>query len=134
MEFIGIKAKERIWKRVFQENKACQIFRKITNISNPMIRTGFFSENLACFVFLKHAFSADSPFCLITVEFIYRISLFLQKPKYPTVSLKLELSYTFLTNLWRFSFITVLWGFMSLFIFFGQLWQKLNVLNDSAMK
>ena len=35
---VGNKAKGRISKRVFQEHKACQIFRK-TNISNPLIRT-----------------------------------------------------------------------------------------------
>ena len=62
-QIVGIKAKGRISKRVFQENKARQIFRK-TNISNPLIRTRTFlhgirnvsfSENLACF-FLKHSF------------------------------------------------------------------------------
>ena len=37
-------------KRMFQNNKACQ--------------------NLACFVFLKHPFW-DSPFCLITDDFLY---------------------------------------------------------------
>ena len=37
-QFFGNKAKERISKRVFQENKARQIFRK-TNISYPQIRT-----------------------------------------------------------------------------------------------
>ena len=36
---VGNKAKGRILRRVFQENKARQIFRK-TNISYPMIRTG----------------------------------------------------------------------------------------------
>ena len=35
---VGNKAKGRISERVFQENKACQIFRK-TNISYPLIRT-----------------------------------------------------------------------------------------------
>ena len=69
----GNKAKGRISKRVFQE-KARQIFRK-TNISYPLIRTRTcvyqgvrnvrFSENLACFVFLKHPFW-DSPFCFLT--------------------------------------------------------------------
>ena len=72
--FVGNKAKWRISKRVFQENKARQIFRK-TNISYPLIRTRTcvyqgvrnvcFSENLTCFVFLKHPFW-DSLFCLIT--------------------------------------------------------------------
>ena len=37
-EVVGNKAKERISKRVFQENKARQISRK-TNISYPLIRT-----------------------------------------------------------------------------------------------
>ena len=36
--FVGNKAKWRILKRVFQENKTRQIFRK-TNISYPLIRT-----------------------------------------------------------------------------------------------
>ena len=71
---VGNKAKGQISKRVFQENKASQIFRK-TNISYTLMRTRTcaylgvknvcFSENLACFVFLKHLF-LDSPFCLIT--------------------------------------------------------------------
>ena len=63
--FVGNKAKGRISKRVLQENKARQIFRK-TNISYPLIR---FSENLACFVFLKHPFW-DSPFYLITDDML----------------------------------------------------------------
>ena len=37
--FVGNKAKGRISKRVLQENKARQIFRK-TNIFYPLIRTG----------------------------------------------------------------------------------------------
>ena len=37
-QFVGNKAKGRISKRVFQENKARQNFRK-TNISYPLIRT-----------------------------------------------------------------------------------------------
>ena len=76
---VGKKAKKRISKRVFPESKARQIFRK-TNISYSLIRTStcayqacvyqgvrnvHFSENLACFVFLKHPFW-DSPFCLTT--------------------------------------------------------------------
>ena len=58
---------------MLQENKALQIFRK-TNISYPLhtcayqgVRNVCFSENLVCFVFLKHPFW-DSPFCLITNE------------------------------------------------------------------
>ena len=39
-QLVGNKAKERISKRGFQENKARQIFRK-TNISYPLIRTFF---------------------------------------------------------------------------------------------
>ena len=50
-------------QRVFQENKAHQIFRK-TNIPYSVRRTRFL-EILACFVFLKYPFW-DSPFCLIT--------------------------------------------------------------------
>ena len=73
--FVGNTAKGRISKRVFQENKARQIFQK-TNISYPLIRTRtsayqgvkmfVFSENLTCFAFLKLRFW-NSPFCLITV-------------------------------------------------------------------
>ena len=80
--FVGNKAKGRIWKRVFQENKARQILRK-TNISYPQIRTRTcayqgvrnvrYSENLTCFVFLKHPFW-DSPFCLITNVFTHNIN------------------------------------------------------------
>ena len=80
LDIVGNKAKRRILKRVFQENKARQIFRK-TNISYPLISTRtrayhgvrnvHFSENLACFVFLKYPFW-DSPFCLITDDIKYR--------------------------------------------------------------
>ena len=81
-QFVGNKAKGQISKRVFQENKGRQILQK-TNISYPLIRTKrrisptcayqggemfIFSENLTCFVFLKHWFW-DSAFCLITDEF-----------------------------------------------------------------
>ena len=69
-EFVRNKAKGQISKRVFQENKARQIFRKM-NISYLLIHTRKFayqevrntrfSENL----FLKHPFW-DSPFFLIT--------------------------------------------------------------------
>ena len=62
-KFFGNKTKGRISKRVFQENKARQIFRK----TYQGVRNVRFSENLACFVFLKHPFW-DSPFCLITDE------------------------------------------------------------------
>ena len=65
LKFVGIKAKGRISERVFQENKARQILRK-TNIFYPLIctrtyayqgvRNVRFSENQACFVFLKHLF------------------------------------------------------------------------------
>ena len=71
--FVGKKAKERISKRAFQENKAHQIFRK-TNISYPLIplrtcayqevRNYRFSENLACFVFLNVRFEIR-PFALL---------------------------------------------------------------------
>ena len=54
-KFVDNKAKGRITKRVFQENKKCS-------------RNVRFLENLTCFVFLlKHPFW-DSPFCLITDE------------------------------------------------------------------
>ena len=55
------KAKGRISKWVLKENKAAQIFRKMS-ISYPLIRKyqgvriTRFSENFACFVFLQHPF------------------------------------------------------------------------------
>ena len=82
VKFVGNKAKGWISKRVFQENKARQFFRK-TNISYPLIctrtcayewvRNARFSENLACFVFLKHPFR-DLPFYLITDNFLKKLS------------------------------------------------------------
>ena len=66
------KAKARISKRVFPENKARQVFWK-TNISNPLIptrtcayqgvRNVIFSKSLTSFLFLKHPFW-DSPFAV----------------------------------------------------------------------
>ena len=48
---VANKAKGQISKRVFQENKACQIFRK-TNISAYQgVKNVRFPENLVCFVF-----------------------------------------------------------------------------------
>ena len=77
-EFIGNKPKGRISKPVFWGSKASQIFRE-PGISYPLIHTCTcayqevwnvcFSENLACFVFLKHPFW-DLPFWLITDELI----------------------------------------------------------------
>ena len=75
-KIFGNKAKVRISKRVFQENKVRQMFRK-ANISYPLIgrrtcayqgvRNVCFSENLVCVVFLKDPFWY-SPFRLITDE------------------------------------------------------------------
>ena len=42
-EIVGDKAKGRISKRVFEENKARQIFQK-TNIFYPLIRTHTYQE------------------------------------------------------------------------------------------
>ena len=77
-EFIGKKPKGWISKPVFWGSKVSQIFRK-PNISYPLIHictcayqgvwNVCFSENLACFVFLKHPFW-DLPFWLITDELI----------------------------------------------------------------
>ena len=60
MKIVGNIAKRRISKRVFQETKAHQIFRKM-NISYSLIRTYtsayqgvisvYFSEDLVCFGF-----------------------------------------------------------------------------------
>ena len=68
-QLVGIKAKGRISKWVFQENKARQIFPK-TDISYLLIqrvRNVRFSENLSCFVFLKYPLW-DMLFCLIADE------------------------------------------------------------------
>ena len=62
-QFVGNKAKGRISKRVVQEKKARQIFRK-TNISTCF----FFSENLPCFFSWKTPFEIR-PFALFTDEF-----------------------------------------------------------------
>ena len=67
-QIVGNRAKGRISKRMFQENKARQIFRKKKNISYPLIRIR------TCFVFLKHPFR-DFPFCHITGE--YSVSFFI---------------------------------------------------------
>ena len=50
--FVGNKPKGRISKRVFQENKARQIFRK-TNISYPLIRTRTFFGKFGQLCFLE---------------------------------------------------------------------------------
>ena len=74
LNIVGNKEKGRISKRVFQEKKARQIFRKKrifftpdthAYVNIPEVRNVRFSENLECFAFLKHPFW-DSPFCLIT--------------------------------------------------------------------
>ena len=73
-KIVGNKAKVWISNRVFQENKVGQIFRK-TNIYTFLttlyqrVKNVRFSENLTCFVFLKHTFW-DSTFCLITNKII----------------------------------------------------------------
>ena len=81
---VGNKSKGWIPKRMFQENKARQIFRK-ANISYPLIRIRtcayqgvknvLFSEILACFIFLKHPFP-DSPFCLIMDDIYLKKAIF----------------------------------------------------------
>ena len=81
---VGSKSKGWIPKRMFQENKARQIFRK-ANISYPLIRIRTcayqgvknvrFSEILACFIFLKHPFP-DSPFCLIIDDIYLKKAIF----------------------------------------------------------
>ena len=71
---VGHKAKGRILKRVFQEKKAHQIFRK-TNIYYPLISTRtctYQSVRNVCFRKIWRAFflletpDFRSPFCLIT--------------------------------------------------------------------
>ena len=76
-QIIGNKVKGQISKRVFQENKARQIFRKRTFLTPwyahvrtcayEDVRNVRFSKNLARFLFLKHPFW-DSRFCLTTGE------------------------------------------------------------------
>ena len=86
VKFVGNKAKGRISKRVFQENKARQIFRE-ANISYPIriVRNVRFSENLACFVFLKHQLW-DSHFCLITDELWLKILAGMSSRTYNIIS------------------------------------------------
>ena len=72
INIVSNRAKGWISKRVFQEKKAREISQK-TNIPSLLIGTPtyqgvknvFFSENLACYVFLKHPFW-DPPFYFIT--------------------------------------------------------------------
>ena len=121
-----------------QKNKARQIFRK-TNISYPLIHTRTcayqgvrkvrFSENLACFVFLKHPF-CDSPFCLITDDILYIQNAFLLIIFYlntrrigngTIIYLKIysiSLSLIFLTSLFAF-IISMLFGSFKLSSIFG---------------
>ena len=68
-KYVGIKALGRISKRVFQENKARQIFRK-TNISYVCVSGGkkcSFFGNFGVLCFLPFL---ESPFCIITNEFL----------------------------------------------------------------
>ena len=67
-QFVGNKARGRISARVFQENKARQIFRKTNIFYSQGVKNVRFWGNLACFFFLEHPFW-DSPFCLITDSF-----------------------------------------------------------------
>ena len=58
-----------------------------------------FSENSTCFVFLKHPFW-DSPFCLITDEFDFLVSLVLLQNVLPRAIIRVIIHVT--TLLWRF--------------------------------
>ena len=103
IQIVGNMAKEQISKRVFQENKAHQIFWKM-NISYPLIQTRTFayqgvrnvcfSENLTCFVFLEHLFW-DWPFCLITNEISYSVKI----PMISNTKGRAFLFYLFMKNL-----------------------------------
>ena len=91
-KFVCNKAKEQISKRMFQKNKACQVFRK-TNFSYPLIRTracSYQGVRNVCFqkiwpalFFLKHPFR-DSPFLpyLRRILWIYRIIHLMFQRKY----------------------------------------------------
>ena len=71
---VGNNATGRISKRIFQENKARQIFQK-TTISYMCVsgsKKCYFSENLASFVFFEHPLWV-SPFCLITDDTKYTV-------------------------------------------------------------
>ena len=56
VDIVDNKAEERISKWVFQENKARQIFENECVCMYQGVRNVCFSENLACFVVLKHPF------------------------------------------------------------------------------
>ena len=73
LKLVGNKAKWQISKRLLQENKACQIFRKNEHFLPPDIHTCVgvsgvrnvrFLENLACFVFFNIRFEIR-PFSLL---------------------------------------------------------------------
>ena len=82
--FVSNKSKGWISKRLFQQSKAHQIFRK-TNISYPLtctrtcayqgVRNVRFFENLACFVFLKHLFEIR-PFALLPTFWTFAVRLY----------------------------------------------------------
>ena len=90
-------AKGRISKRLFQGNKARQIFRK-TNISYPLIRTRTcayqgvrnvrFSENLMCFIFLKTRFEIRRFVILPTISQFFRVAL--SRDHYPAKILPVQ--------------------------------------------
>ena len=67
--FVGNTPKERISKRVFQENKAT-FLTSIRTCTYQRVRNVRFSENLACFFFLKHPFW-DSPYWLVNDDFLW---------------------------------------------------------------
>ena len=80
-QFIGYKAKRRISKRGFQENKTCQIFRK-TSIYYPLIRTTYlFTGGKKCSFFGKFGM-----FCFLETS-VLRFALLLY---YQRVALRIS--------------------------------------------
>ena len=89
MEFVGNKAKGRISKRVLQENKARQIFRKM-NISYTLIPKGFlltFMDVIIIFRYLnisgckdmqKLKFLSDKIFCDLYCSVCFNLESYLK--------------------------------------------------------
>ena len=71
--FVGNKAKGRISKRVFQENKTRQIFRK-TNISYPLVENVCFRKNWRA-LFSWNTRIEIRPFALLTTFFFSVVRL-----------------------------------------------------------
>ena len=100
LKVVGIKAKGRISKRVFQENKARQIFRK-TNISYPLIRIAdetseshrYVGRNDICLSSL-HKSTLHVSAIYIEIAVVWKVSIV--KLRFPVCKIKLIKPFKFL--------------------------------------